>query len=626
MSTKRKIALALAVVFGIYVAVATGLLFIYYQMDIRRYYIENADTRQVLYPLMRNLKQKVAEKPEDEALIQQLREADYRLREMYFAHKPRYAWGAVTIILALAAMIASLRAFFHFAPRPGLSVLEPGHQPGARTRKERKAAIKDLYIFGSVLALLLIVIGLTASPEPAPEAYGEKQTTLHPDATPLPEEPSLFEENWPAFRGPGNIGHATGAGPWPKEWELPTDPETEATNIAWSVPCALEGKSSPIVWGDHIFVTGGTATEISVACFDRETGEQLWQKAVENARGTSDFEPYPDTGFAAPTPTTDGERVYSMWGNGVLAAFDFEGNQVWMRNFGVPDSMYSFSSSPIYHDGLVLLQFDQGMSEMDEKSSLMAFDPATGETKYEVPRPVANAWSSPSIINMAGRNVLLTTSMPWVIAYNPKTGEEYWRFEGMYGDVGPSPAANDKYYYVTNDGADLFAIKPGGSGDVTESHKAWSAFDGLPDTSSPVATEDYVLQVAAGGFLTCYKATSEDQEGELLWEEFLPESATASPILADGLVYLFADNGNCYIIELGDEYKPIAVNPLNLRVTATPAFADERIYVRSSKRLVCIENPAIVTNPGEEAPAQTPGEAEQETNDSAEESAEGTEE
>jgi hypothetical protein len=608
MSLKRKIALSLVAIFGVYVLVGTIAMLKYYTEDIRWAYIENADTRQVTHPKMMELKDKVMADPSDKEAIAALRELDYNYRISYFSQKVDYEWLSISVVIALGLMIASLRMFYNFAPAPGLWVLEPDYQPGARTKKERKLAMKTLYAAGSIFALVLVVLGLTMSPV-LPEAVAQddgdgKTVAATPTATPepTPQKSKVFNENWPAFRGPGNIGIATGKGPWPMEWELPAGSD-EGKNIAWSVPCTLEGKSSPIVWGDYVFVSGGNATQLNIAAYDRKTGKELWNKKVEKAPATPDFEPYPDTGFAAPTPTTDGIHVYSIWGNGVIAAFDFQGNQVWMKNLGVPDSMYSFSASLICHKGLVLLQLDEGMSEMDEKSRLIAYEGKTGEVKYETPRPVANAWSSPSIIDTGKRTILLTTSMPWIIAYNPEDGAELWRFEGMFGDVGPSPAWNGKYFYITNDGAELFAIKPGGEGNVTDTHKAWSAYDGLPDTSSPVATKDYVLQVAAGGYLTCFKAESDGDEGVLLWEEFLPVSATASPILAGGHWYLATNDGSMFIIKPGEEYNLVKTNTLNMSVEATPAFADNRIYIRAANKLVCIEDPALLKESGDAAEA-----------------------
>ena len=396
---------------------------------------------------------------------------------------------------------------------------------------------------------------------------------------------SPFKQNWPCFRGPGNIGHA-GPGDWPTRWTVATQPGEENRNVVWKTEIPIEGKSSPIVWENSIFLTGGNASEQRVLCVDRLSGGIRWNVSVRRAgEAPTDLKVFERTGFAASTPTTDGERVYALFANGILVAFDFNGEQVWVRDLGTPESLYSFAGSLILYKKVLLIQFDQGKSAEKKMSKLFGIDATTGDTLWTTPRPVPNSWSSPALIRTADRVELITCAAPWIIAYDPENGGVLWQVEGLAGDVAPSPAFGGGLVFVTNEAARLLAIRPGGKGNVGESHVVWETEEGLPDVSSPVSDNKRLLQAAAGGFLTCWDTGS----GEMAWEHYLPAGASSSPILAGGVVYLSCEDGVTHVFRLGDQYEPVGRGDTGEAIYATPAFADSRIYIRGEKHLICIE-------------------------------------
>jgi outer membrane protein assembly factor BamB len=390
-----------------------------------------------------------------------------------------------------------------------------------------------------------------------------------------------IQKNWPRFRGPGGLGISAYTNV-PSSWNGET-----GANILWKTPIPLPGENSPIVWDNRVFLTGATEYESEVYCFDADSGKLLWKKAVENVPGNTLETPevMEDTGFAAPTATTDGQRVYAIFANGDLICFDFDGNRVWAKNLGLPDNMYGHASSLTIYQNLLLVLFDQGGAD-DDLSKLIAFDAVSGRTVWEALRQVPNSWASPIVINTGEREEIITCANPWVIAYEPATGKELWRADCLDGDVAPSPVYANGLVFATNEYAYLAAIRPGGEGDVTETHIAWKAEDNLPDICSPLSNGELIFLLTSYGILTCYDA----QDGMLVWEQDLEASFKPSPSLVGDKVHLMSEEGVTFIIAAAREYKELGRAELGEYVHASPAFVDGRIYIRGKENLYCIGN------------------------------------
>ncbi|MBN1866899.1 PQQ-binding-like beta-propeller repeat protein [Candidatus Sumerlaeota bacterium] len=522
---------------------------------------------------LQRLKKEQVLAPDNAELKERIRDLDQGMRTDYYTNRRRFLWaGYILLATAVAWILAARRVF---AP------------PAARTVPERRSRPTDggratwvLAVSGGILSLVLVYAGVAWRPALPPAGWtSDVEARQFGAAIPRGAE-SAVEPNWPCFRGPGNIGLAAD-GDWPTTWSVATN-----RNILWKTPVPAEGKSSPVVWGNRIFLTGGTATEHRVVCFDRSTGELLWNSRVTGI-DLSDREiaVMEDTGFAASTPTTDGERVYAIFATGIAAAFDFDGRQAWVRDLGAPESMYGFAASLLFAEGAVVLQFDQGADADEGLSKLVGLSPDRGEVVWSIPRPVPNSWSSPALIPAPGGVQLIACGAPWVIAYDLKNRREVWRAEGLDGDVAPSPAFGGGMLFVTNDGADLLAIRPDGAGNVTDSHIAWRADLGVPDISSPVSNGRRVLQSAAGGLLTCFDAA----KGELVWEKHLESSASSSPIVAGERVYLTGIDGVTRIFDMdGDAYHERGHGEIGEAAYATPAFVESRIYIRGANNLIAV--------------------------------------
>ncbi len=291
-----------------------------------------------------------------------------------------------------------------------------------------------------------------------------------------------------------------------------------------------------------------------------------------------------ETGYAAPSPATDGKRVYVMYASADIAAVDFDGKVVWARNLGLPDNFYGMATSLLIHDERVLVQFDRGSSAEDNLSVLMALDVLTGRVIWSTGRPVDNGWSTPVLAHTETRVELLTSGDPWVIAYDPNTGAEFWRATGLSGDVAPSPVYANGLVFVTNEYAKTMAIRAGGSGDVTDTHVVWTSDEGLSDAASPIANGELLLQANSSGQITCFEAST----GEVLWSQILQSEFWASPILVGDMVYLCGHDGKTYIFKLGREYSLIGTPDIGEPIFASPAFLDGQVFIRGMQHLFCI--------------------------------------
>jgi outer membrane protein assembly factor BamB len=435
--------------------------------------------------------------------------------------------------------------------------------------------------------------GGSGSPQPKTPSTAESAAPIAGDATPAPATPDPFgaesidvKQTWPRFRGPGGLGVSTHAN-LPTTWNGET-----GEGIRWKTYVPLPGNSSPVVWGNRIFLTGATEQERVVFCVDADSGEIRWQTAVpsELDPATEPPEVGETTGFAACTPVTDGRHVYAMFANGDLAGVDYEGNVVWSRSLGVPDNIYGHASSLTMHEHLLIVLFDQG-SKDDGKSRLLGIDGATGETVWETVREVPNSWTTPIVIEHQGQPQIITAADPWVIAYAPADGKELWRVECLQADVGPSPVYADGVVYSANEFPGVAALRVPAAAGGTEAEIIWEADIGAPDCASPLVTGEFVLLLASYGTLTCYDAES---GVDPLWEEDFDDSSfTSSPTLAGTRVYLFGEEGLCYVVEpTAEACKRIAQSDLGEGCVTSPALQDGRIYVRGAEHLFCIESSA----------------------------------
>ncbi len=381
-----------------------------------------------------------------------------------------------------------------------------------------------------------------------------------------------MRRNFPNFRGFGGLGIAYQKN-IPTSWDGAT-----GKNIRWKTKIPLNGYNSPVVWEGKVFLAGASATKRELYCFDANTGKILWTVNADNIQGTPANSPNvrDDTGHSAPTVATDGRRVFAIFSNGDIIAADMQGKRVWAKNLGLPQNHYGHSSSLITYKNLVIVQYDDSRTP-----KVLALSSSTGEVVWSTPRRVKVSWASPILVNTGKRDELMLFSEPSIASYDPATGKELWSIDGMYGEVGPSLAYANGMVFGLNEYAMIMAVEVGDNPELV-----WEDNDYLSDIPSPVAYGKYLFVPTSYGAVACYNA----QTGEMYWDNDFDNGFFASPMIAEGKVYLLDKSGVMYIIKAHEEFEQIGKAKLGEGAVATPAFSDGRIFIRGANHLYCIGN------------------------------------
>jgi outer membrane protein assembly factor BamB len=387
--------------------------------------------------------------------------------------------------------------------------------------------------------------------------------------------------NWPRFGGLDGNFHSPEMG-IPQKWT--------AADVAWRTELGGVGQSSPVIWGDKIFVTTSEQTSDGsvaryVMCLNRADGKVQWRQLASTGPGE---ELHKMNTWASPTCATDGERVIAYFGPGGLHSFDLDGNKEWSLDGLVKVvGTWGFGSSPVILGDMVVQNCDaQG------QSYLLAVNKRTGERIWRAERKETptGGWSTPILIETAKRKELIVNGEFGVQAYNPATGEELWFCQGFNGRGEPVPAwAHGLLVTVNGKPGDVYAVKPGGSGDVTKTHMAWhTARTGGRDLPSPVVVGDYALAVNMAGVAAMYQATT----GKELWRERIGGNYCASPFVAGGLIYQPNDDGEVLVIRPGEKLEIVARNHIGETgdeiFRSSPAPSGGQVFLRSDKAVYCI--------------------------------------
>lgn len=552
-------------------------------------------------PQLLGLKERLRASPKDEAVKKSIRELDLKFRQNY----ARRIWldrsGGWLLLGSGAILVIALQTAAEMRRRQPLPKLD--HEAAARlarqaSRSRRAVALAGL-ASGAAMASLAVTVPSALSEKLAAEAKlaqaagasggqgggqgagpGGASTAggAGPSAQTLPSAEE-FAKQWPRFRGPD------GSGASPVDGPITWDGEA-GKGIAWKAAVPSPGFNSPIAWGDRVFVSGSTKEKREVFCFDAASGKLLWQCEVGPAKGAPKEGPElnEQTGYAASTMATDGLRVYAIFGHGDIAAVSFDGKLVWNRHLGVPKNPYGHATSLAVWEGRVIVQLDQGESS-PAGSKLISIDGATGRTVWEKPRAVSASWATPIVVQAAGRAQIVTLAVPHVISYAVADGAELWRSEGMEGEVTPSPIFAGGLVLAVSPSHEMLAIRPDGSGDVTATHVAWKADEGMPDVTSPVGNSEFALVVNSGGLIVCYDV----KDGKKVWDKDLETEVQASPAIFGRRLYVSCVNGTTFVAELGRECRELARNPLGEKIYASPALAGGRLFLRGLDHLYCIE-------------------------------------
>lgn len=598
-----------AMVSGIFcVAVALLLLLNYWQVS--RYDPLESKAMEVLV-------QRLAENPDDDALKNDIRNLDLLARKAYFNSRWQVTTGSYLLLFGAVVFALALRVYHSLK-----SKIELPDQKQENELASRILAQRWVILSGAGLLALALVASLasvdhlksfgTGDSSPEGEAsvaadpgievieVGEEpvlvtadtsgvngadttQVAVLPGAaegTPGTGDSSAVKEivfpdagqlraNHPSFRGPMANG-VSGRSNIPLDFDGPS-----GKNILWKVAVPLPGTNSPVIWGDRLFVTGANAQKREVYCFDRYGGKLLWTAPADKIEGSPATPPRTteDTGLAAPSVTTDGIHVYAIFGTGDILALDYSGKRVWARNLGVPDNHYGHSSSLVAWKNKVYVQYDTNKAK-----KLIALDALTGKTVWETTRNVKISWASPILANIGGRMQVVLAADPLLAGYDAETGKELWHASALAGEVGPSPAYGEGLVFGVNEYASLAAVNPS-NGQVV-----WKDDEYLSEVASPVVANGLLFIATSYGVLVCYDA----KNGEKLWEADGGVGYYSSPVIADGKLFLFNTDGLLQVYALEREMNLLAEAHLGTKVYTTPAFANNRIFVRAGGNIYCI--------------------------------------
>jgi len=551
------------------------------------------------------LVKRLSQSPDDDALKAEIRAFDLMARKAYFTSQWQLRTGCYLMFLGLIIFILAIR--YVLSVKSKLNEIDSIEKVNGL---DKLVAQKWIIYAGSGLIVLALGSGFFASnslkdyqvnENPAsladaptsnvvsatagqPVAAADSTTaqsnvavtdtskTVTAPVAVLAGFPTKAElkANYPFFRGAEGIGVAYQKNT-PTEWN-----GAAGQNVLWKVKIPKSGFSSPIIWGDQLFVTGADAQARMVYCYDRNTGKLLWEAAADNIEGSPAKMPKVtgDTGLAAPTMATDGRAVFAIFATGDVIALDLSGKRLWARNLGIPDNHYGHGSSLIIYKDKLLVQYDTNKS-----GKLLALSTQTGATVWETVRSSKISWSSPILVNTGKRMELILTTNPNVNSYDPQTGKELWNVACLSGEVGPSAGYTEGMVFAANEYAKLVGIKIGATPEV-----AWEADEFLPEVSSPLAVNSLLYVATTYGVLACYDAKS----GEKLWSQEYGDSFYASPVYADGKVYITDMTGKTHVVRNTRDYQLIGTSELGEKAVCSPVFQNGRVYLRGMNNLYCI--------------------------------------
>ena len=515
-------------------------------------------------PVLLSVKEQYDNDPSNAAKAEQVRAMDLMARKAYFSSRWQVETGSYLLLAGAIVFIICQRLI---TENEKLNPVLTETKPVSSLNREKNR--RYLILSSSVIFIAAIASSFFLRAD-LPDVSGKSPGSVTKEESGNEKATKPDDTNWPFFRGQDSHGVAGGTG-YPTEWDA-----LAGKNIGWKIEVPKKGKSSPVIWGEKIFITGAQERVCEVYCIDKATGEIQWTGSASDIPGEPAVLPKMDqeAGLAVSTVATNGKVVCAVFANGNLICFDLEGKKKWAKNIGLPESTYGYASSLVIFKNLLLVQFDS-----DVKISLIGIDLETGDQKWETLRKGRAVWSSPVIAHFSGKPQLIINGNPLVSSFDPLTGAELWEVECMSGDVAPSVAVNSTMVYAVTDYAKLAAIKPANGVSVI-----WEDNTFTPDVSSPVATDKFLFVATGNGDVACYNA----EKGDTVWTHYFQDQFYASPVIADDMVYFLDRSGVMHIVKAGSSFRLIAESPLGESADCSPAFSDRKIYIRGKKNLYCI--------------------------------------
>jgi outer membrane protein assembly factor BamB len=396
--------------------------------------------------------------------------------------------------------------------------------------------------------------------------------------------PLALAADWPQWRGPAANGTSAETG-LPLRWS-PTE------NVAWSLPLPGPSGSTPIVAGDRVFLNVADGNDLALWCVGRAKGEVIWKRPLGSGNVTKRKH-----NMSSPSPATDGKGVYVMTGTGILKGFDLEGHELWARDiqkeYGPFGLNWGYASSPLLDGDSLYVQVLHGM-KTDEPSYLLRIETATGKNRWRVERKTAaisespDAYTTPLAVRVSGGTEIVVTGGDVITGHDPATGQELWRASGLnptndpYYRIVASSVAFKDVVFASSRVRPLLAVRAGGRGDVTTSHRLWS-FDQGPDVPTPATDGKYLYVVNDKGIAWCLDTAN----GKALYgpQRLKPATYSASPVLADGRVYVTSEDGVTSVYKAGPAFELLAENAIEDVALSSFAVSSGRLFLRTAHKL-----------------------------------------
>jgi len=398
---------------------------------------------------------------------------------------------------------------------------------------------------------------------------------------------SVAAENWPQWRGPGLNGISN-------EKDLPVRWARDE-NVAWKLALPSWSGATPIIWGDRIFLNVAEKEDLSLWCVDSAQGTVLWKKHLAGGNFKIGKQ-----NLSSPSPVTDGTSVYAMTGNGIVKGFDFAGHELWARDiqkdYGQFGLNWGYGSSPLLFEDALYIQVLHGMKTRDP-SYLLRLDKKTGKTVWRIERPTEavhespDSYTTPVVLRYGGKVEIVVSGGDCVTGHDAATGKEIWRGNGFNVQKDPnyrviaSPVVSDGVIYTPTRVRPLQAFRAGGHGDITGTHLLW-AFQNGPDVPTPVTDGTYFYTVNDRGIAWCLDAKT----GKEIWGPQRIHKATysASPVLADGKIYITDEDGVTSVFKAGPKFELVAENSLDDYTLSSIAISGGQLFIRTAQNLYCI--------------------------------------
>ena len=427
----------------------------------------------------------------------------------------------------------------------------------------------------------------------------------------FPFQVSYSQDNWTRFRGPNADGVAKDDERLPITW-------SQSENVKWVTDVAGWGWSCPVVWGDKIFVTSVVSDAENTApkkglyqgmgvrnpdkgvhhwmvfCFDLKTGKELWKHEAHT--GEPEIPRHPKSSYASETPTTDGQRLYVLFGDVGLYCYDLDGKKLWSHKIQARKTFFDYgaAASPVVHDGQVMIVYDN-----QEESYIASFDADSGQQLWKTERDEKSTWATPFIWQNQQRTEIVVCGKRRNRSYD-LSGKEIWSFNGrMSSLVIPSPFAAHNLLYITSgyvgdSHRPVFAIKPGASGDISLGEDEtsnefiqWYQPKSGPYNTSPIVYGDNYYTLHDRGFLTCHNAKTGE---EVFGKQRFPSGAsfTASPWAYNGKLFFLSENGKTFVVDAGPDFEVSQTNDLEELCLSTPSVSQGNLLIRTATKLYCI--------------------------------------